>query len=39
MLTTAAETGVLFVGTHFPNRPAGRVQVDGDVWRFVPEPG
>ena len=39
MLTLAAETGVLFIGTHFPNRPAGRVRVDGDVWRFVPEPG
>jgi glyoxylase-like metal-dependent hydrolase (beta-lactamase superfamily II) len=36
MLTIAAETGVLFVGTHFPTRPAGRVTADGDVWRFVP---
>ncbi len=38
MLTIAAETGVLFVGTHFPNRPAGRVEVDGSAWRFIPEP-
>ncbi len=37
MLTVAAETGVLFFGTHFPSRPAGRVVVDGDAWRFVPE--
>jgi hypothetical protein len=36
MLTIAAETGVLFVGTHFPTRPAGRVTADGDAWRFVP---
>ena len=39
MLSAAAESGVLFIAAHFPNRPAGRVQVDGDVWRFVPEPG
>ena len=39
MLTLAAETGVLVIGTHFPNRPAGRIRVDGDAWRFVPEPG
>lgn len=39
MLSTAAETGALFIAAHFPNRPAGRVRVDGDVWRFVPEPG
>jgi glyoxylase-like metal-dependent hydrolase (beta-lactamase superfamily II) len=36
MLTEAATTGALFIGTHFPNRPAGRVVADGDVWRFVP---
>ena len=39
MLARAAETGVLFVGTHFPGRPAGRVRADGDAWRFVPEAG
>ncbi len=39
MLAVAAETGVLFIGTHFPARPAGRVRVDGDGWRFVPEAG
>lgn len=37
MLETAAATGALFIGTHFPTRPVGRVVVDGDVWRFVPE--
>jgi glyoxylase-like metal-dependent hydrolase (beta-lactamase superfamily II) len=26
----------LLFGTHFPNRPAGRVEVDGDGWRFTP---
>jgi glyoxylase-like metal-dependent hydrolase (beta-lactamase superfamily II) len=36
MLARAAETSALFIGTHFPNRPAGRVHVDGDAWRFVP---
>ena len=36
MLAEAAATGALFIGTHFPTRPAGRVVVDGDVWRFVP---
>lgn len=39
MLRMAAETGVLFIGTHFPSRPAGRVVADGDVWQFVPEAG
>jgi glyoxylase-like metal-dependent hydrolase (beta-lactamase superfamily II) len=38
MLARATEPGVLFVGTHFPTRPAGRVVADGDAWRFVPEP-
>lgn len=36
MLHEAASTGALFIGTHFPTRPAGRVVVDGDAWRFVP---
>ena len=31
-----ARTGALVLGTHFPNRPAGRVKVDGDAWRFSP---
>jgi len=35
MLARAAETGALVIGTHFPNRPAGRVVVDGaGAWRF-----
>jgi glyoxylase-like metal-dependent hydrolase (beta-lactamase superfamily II) len=37
MLHEMAATGALVLGTHFPNRPAGRVVVDGDAWRFVPE--
>ncbi|HZJ25911.1 MAG TPA: MBL fold metallo-hydrolase [Acidimicrobiia bacterium] len=36
MLHRAAETGALFLGTHFGPPPAGHVLVDGDVWRFVP---
>lgn len=36
MLDAAASTGALFIGTHFPTRPAGRVVVDGGAWRFVP---
>jgi glyoxylase-like metal-dependent hydrolase (beta-lactamase superfamily II) len=39
MLGRAAETGALVFGTHFPSQPAGRVVVDGDVWRFVPTSG
>ncbi len=38
LLARAATTGALFVGTHFPTRPAGRVVAHGDAWRFVPEP-
>jgi glyoxylase-like metal-dependent hydrolase (beta-lactamase superfamily II) len=38
MLHRAAETGALFLGTHFATRPAGRITVDGDAWRFVPVP-
>lgn len=37
MLRVAAESGALFLGTHFAGRPAGRVVADGTVWRFVPE--
>ncbi len=36
MLRIAAESGALFVGTHFAGRPAGRVVADGAVWRFLP---
>jgi glyoxylase-like metal-dependent hydrolase (beta-lactamase superfamily II) len=36
MLARAAETGALFVGTHFPTRPAGKVVADGGAFRFVP---
>jgi glyoxylase-like metal-dependent hydrolase (beta-lactamase superfamily II) len=36
MLDEAARSGALFVGTHFPTKPAGHVMVDGDAWRFVP---
>jgi glyoxylase-like metal-dependent hydrolase (beta-lactamase superfamily II) len=37
MLREMSRTGALVLGTHFPSRPAGRVTVDGDEWRFVPE--
>ena len=36
LLSRAAERGVLFLGTHFPNHPAGRIRIDGDAWRFEP---
>jgi glyoxylase-like metal-dependent hydrolase (beta-lactamase superfamily II) len=36
MLGRAAETGALFLGTHFATRPAGRIARHGDAWRFVP---
>jgi len=36
LLARAAETGALFLGTHFGTRPAGRVVARGDAWRFVP---
>lgn len=39
VLEEAAARGVLFVGTHFPNHPAGRLVADGKSWRFVPEAG
>jgi glyoxylase-like metal-dependent hydrolase (beta-lactamase superfamily II) len=38
MLRRAAETGALFLGTHFPTRPAGRIVADGAAWRFVAIP-
>ena len=37
MMREMSRTGALVLGTHFPSRPAGRVIVDGDVWRFVAE--
>lgn len=36
MLTHAAETGALVIGTHFSTNPAGHVRVEGDAWRFQP---
>jgi glyoxylase-like metal-dependent hydrolase (beta-lactamase superfamily II) len=36
MMKRAADTGALVLGTHFSGRPAGRVVVDGDRWRFHP---
>jgi glyoxylase-like metal-dependent hydrolase (beta-lactamase superfamily II) len=36
MIERAAHTGALVFGTHFAGRPAGRVIVDGDHWRFQP---
>jgi glyoxylase-like metal-dependent hydrolase (beta-lactamase superfamily II) len=38
MFTKAAESGALVLGTHFPTNPAGRIVVDADAYRFVPEP-
>jgi glyoxylase-like metal-dependent hydrolase (beta-lactamase superfamily II) len=38
MLARAAERRALFIGTHFPNRPAGRIEPQGEAWRFVPVP-
>lgn len=35
MLARAAELGALFIGTHFPTCPAGRVYRDGEAFRFV----
>ena len=37
MLNRAAERGALFLGTHFPTHPAGRIRVSGDCWRFEPQ--
>src|SRR4051794_7740790 len=37
MLTRAAETGALVLGTHFSSRPAGHVITEGNAWRFLPE--
>jgi glyoxylase-like metal-dependent hydrolase (beta-lactamase superfamily II) len=37
MLGEMARTGALVFGAHFPTRPAGRVIVDGDAWRFIAE--
>jgi len=37
MLARASATGALFLGTHFPTAPAGRIVADGAAWRFVPQ--
>jgi glyoxylase-like metal-dependent hydrolase (beta-lactamase superfamily II) len=36
MLTKAAESGALMLGTHFTGVPAGRVVAADDAWRFEP---
>jgi glyoxylase-like metal-dependent hydrolase (beta-lactamase superfamily II) len=36
MMSRAAATGALVLGTHFPHPPAGRVVPDGRRWRFLP---
>jgi len=36
LLDRVARRRALLFGTHFPNRPAGRIEVDGDGWRFLP---
>lgn len=36
LLDRVARHRALLFGTHFPNRPAGRIEVDGDGWRFTP---
>jgi glyoxylase-like metal-dependent hydrolase (beta-lactamase superfamily II) len=35
-LAEVAASGALVIGTHFPNRPAGHVQTDGEAFRFLP---
>jgi len=39
LLERAADDKTLFVGTHFPTRPAGRVERSGAAFRFVPVEG
>jgi glyoxylase-like metal-dependent hydrolase (beta-lactamase superfamily II) len=36
LLDRVARRRALLFGTHFPSRPAGRIEVDGESWRFVP---
>ncbi|HEX6240994.1 MAG TPA: MBL fold metallo-hydrolase [Polyangiales bacterium] len=36
MLAHASERGALVLGTHFPNRPAGKIVAEGKAYRFVP---
>ncbi|QYG95253.1 MBL fold metallo-hydrolase [Iamia sp. SCSIO 61187] len=36
LLETAATTGALVVGTHFPTAPAGRVRSEAETFRFTP---
>jgi glyoxylase-like metal-dependent hydrolase (beta-lactamase superfamily II) len=37
MLDTAASTGAMFIGTHFPTLPAGHVVARGTTWWFEPD--
>lgn len=39
MFRDAAARGLLFVGTHFPAHPAGRIVAAGDAYRFEPVSG
>jgi glyoxylase-like metal-dependent hydrolase (beta-lactamase superfamily II) len=36
MLEAACKRGALVLGTHFPNKPAGKLIADGAAYRFVP---
>lgn len=38
LLQTASKQNALVLGTHFPNRPAGKIVQDGAAYRFVPVP-
>ena len=35
-LASVADADILVIGTHFPNRPAGKVVTAGPAWQFVP---
>ncbi|MFI0466045.1 MBL fold metallo-hydrolase [Saccharopolyspora sp. 5N102] len=39
VLASLADAGTLLLGTHFPPPTAGRVIIDGDAYRLVPERG
>jgi glyoxylase-like metal-dependent hydrolase (beta-lactamase superfamily II) len=36
LLESACRRGALVLGTHFANKPAGKVVADGEAYRFVP---
>jgi hypothetical protein len=36
MLEAACKRGALLLGTHFPNKPAGKLIAHGAAYRFVP---